>query len=349
MENAHAPDTIQAPADRNDSSHETAHRGNSQRRLNKKFIFSVFALLLLIGLPLVIGSTMHQSILENHASGITPTYSLPPTLPTPAMINLNSTTDMLKTVNPDGTMGPTSSSGNWSNSLPDFLKGKLVFAVTDPMPTGAGDQGEGNDPTHSVQPTHLLPTQAQGKAHEGNNANEPMPSSAMHSTRNGPQQVSSLMLTIAKVEVHIAYLGAPGNQTATPAAEGKPSTTPGSQNQPVDHWETLNLKTPVTVDLVELAKTHDFSSLGLTSLAAGRYTEVRLYIKSASALFPNDETTIPLQLHGKDNIVKIVESFTIVAGQTTKLTMDFDASHSVIGVNGTYFLKPVVARLIEEH
>src|SRR6185503_19034009 len=57
-------------------------------------------------------------------------------LPQQAITNLNSTTEMLATVNADHTMGPQTSSGNWSNSLPSFLKGQLVFAATDPVQGG---------------------------------------------------------------------------------------------------------------------------------------------------------------------------------------------------------------------
>ncbi len=54
-----------------------------------------------------------------------------PTVLTP-LINLNSSSDNLSAINPDGTMGPSNWQGNYSNSLPDSVKGTLTFYVTDP-------------------------------------------------------------------------------------------------------------------------------------------------------------------------------------------------------------------------
>jgi hypothetical protein len=160
---------------------------------------------------------------------------------------------------------------------------------------------------------------------------------------NGPQDITALLLTITKVEVHLAYFGTPqntGNDTT-------PTVTP-SESEKIDHWETLTIKSPFLVDLVALAKTGDFSMLGVTLLAAGKYTEIRLYISAASATLA-DGSTVPLTIPGKNNTVQVVRPFTIFAGQSTKITMDFDAQHSVIKAGDTYILKPVVARLLQEH
>ena len=101
-----------------------------------------------------------------------------------------------------------------------------------------------------------------------------------------------------------------------------------------------------TLDLVELAKTKDVAKLGITDLAEGKYTEIRLYISGATATLA-DGSTVDLTILGKDNIVRVVRPFTVVAGQTTTLTMDFDAQHAVIKAGDQYHLKPVVARLLE--
>jgi hypothetical protein len=158
-------------------------------------------------------------------------------------------------------------------------------------------------------------------------------------------------LTIKKVEVHMSYLGDPKNNKnlhTTPGDKGNPSISPSpSDIKNVDHWETLNITTPFTVDLVDLAKTKDFAKLGITQLAAGRYTEVRLYVSSATATL-EDGTIVSLTVLGRDDVVRVIHSFMITAGQTTTLAMDIDAKHSVIKAGGQYLLKPVVSRLIEE-
>lgn len=277
---------------------------------------SVGFIVLIIGVVLAVGVVGQQTHWFNMAAG----------LPGQAVNNLNSTTDTLATVNPDGTMGPQTSYGNWSNSLPAFLKGKLVFNVIDPKPTDPGVQGQSARPTESY---HVSQGSSSGKKGE-----------------NGPQTVTALNLTITKVEVHIAYQGKPGDQSNEGGQGGKPTVTPGQQGQNVDHWETLNITTPTTVDLVQLALTKDVSKLGITDLAEGRYTEVRLYVSGATATL-TDGSTVTLTVLGKGNIVRVVRPFTVVAGQTTTLTMDFDAQHSVIKAGDMYLLKPVVARLLE--
>lgn len=197
--------------------------------------------------------------------------------------------------------------------------GNLVFAVTDPP----------------EQPT--LPRQAQGN----DNQITPTPTPTSKGQINGPQTVTALNLTITKVEVHFAT-----NETS---ASPSPSITPSpSPTEPTDHWETLNVPNPTTVDLVKLAASHSISTLGLTTLATGKYTQVRLFLSAASAKL-SDGTTVNLDILGQDNIVKIIQPFTVVAGQTTTLIADFDAQHSVIKADGKYILRPVVAKLTEQH
>ncbi len=306
---------------------------------SKKIGAGLLAILLVVGVSLTLSSATHQTNLSEHASGPEPTTPPTPVLNPNAITNINSTTATLSSINPDGTMGPQTSIGNWSNALPAFLKGKLVFAVTDPVQNGKpSDQDQNQKP--SGQPTHTMPTQAQ------NNNNQD------HGEGKNQQTITALKITVTKVEVHIAYQGTPGDQgdkpSTTPGQNGHPTVSPSQQGQAVDHWETLNIVNPTTVDLVQLAKTNSLSTLGLTNLAAGKYTEVRLYVKSATATVSNG-SPVNLTIHGKDNIVRVVQPFTIAANQTTKLTMDFDAQHSVVQANGQWFLKPVVAHLIQDH
>ena len=55
-----------------------------------------------------------------------------------------------------------------------------------------------------------------------------------------------------------------------------------------------------------------------------------------------------LTVLGKDDIVRVVRPFTIIAGQTLKVTVDFDAQHSITKAGDIYLLKPVVAKLLVE-
>jgi len=76
------------------------------------------------------------------------------------------------------------------------------------------------------------------------------------------------------------------------------------------------------------------------------YTEIRLYISNPSATL-TDGTKIQPIIPGKANIVRVVQPFSVTAGQNTNLTMDFDAQNSIIKAGNKYILKPVVAHLLE--
>lgn len=305
----------------------------------KKLLFVVGILVLLGGVAAGTYLSLTRTNTQQHASGFE---------------DLNSADQITQTNNADGTMGPLTWLGNYSNRLPAYYLGSLSFQVTDPVqgkrPTELPTQAQQHVTTPTVVPTH-----------PGGNPNvstTPMPSVTGGASNSfGPQAVSSLVLSINKVEVHLAHLALPGQRdNEQPAITGKPSISPTPHqqtNQDVDKWETLNLPlNPATgtvdVDLVALAKSHNFSVLGLTRLAGGRYTEIRLYVKSAKATLQNGQA-VTLTIPGKANIVRVVQPFVIVSGKTTTLSMYFDAQNSVINAGGNYILKPVVARLQEEN
>lgn len=245
----------------------------SVKKSNNLIILSSIAAIFAIGIIVI---NINQSTsLKNQAAG---------------GANLNTSSEISYSNNPDGTMGPANWTEDFSQTLPLSQRGQLSFAVTDPSPAST----------------------ASGR-------------------NNGPVQVvNSLNMTISKVEVHLAYLGNPPFSSPQPSAK-------------IDRWETLNINAPITVDLVKLAKTGDISTLGITSLAAGHYTEVRLYITSASATL-TDGSSVTLTIPGKDNIVRIVREFNVTSGSTTNLIIDFDAQNSIIKAGGMYLLRPVVGK-----
>lgn len=305
----------------------------------KKKATIVIAIAVVLGLPILLLATQQTTEIRQHASQFN---------------DINSSYAITQTTNADGTMGPASSWRNYSNSFPFVYLGTLNFQVTDPE--------QGRPP---VIPTHMMPTQAQqggggdqnagsrgnGNVDNGNIGMHGQPSTTPgNSQNNGPQTLSSLLLTVSKVEVHLAHVGIPGTKneevSPTPQPSGQPSGVPGL-NQGVNKWETLSISAPQTIDLVQLAKTHNFTSLGLTKLVNGRYTEIRLYVSTASATLQNGQK-VSLVIPGRENIVRVVQSFVIDSNKTTTLTMDFDAQNSVIKVGDQYLLKPVVAHLIEQ-
>lgn len=306
-----------------------------------KTSLAVAAVVVVLGLPLVLFSTQQRTETQQHASQFN---------------DLNTSYAITETNNADGTMGPVDSLGNISNTFPQVYLGTLNLLVTDPPQTpqynGSTNPGNAHNPnsnTYGASPTHTIPTQATGYKQ---NETTPQPSAAYQqspgSAAGGPQAVTSLKLTIKKAEVHLAHIGLPGskNEEVTPSPQIHPTGPHLRTNQEVDKWETLKMDTPQTLDLVQLYTSHSLAPLCLTKLVNGKYTEIRLYVSSASATL-QDGTNVSLVIPGRNNIVRIVHPFAIDSSKISTLTVDFDAQNSVIKAGDQYILKPVVAKMID--
>ena len=96
-----------------------------------------------------------------------------------------------------------------------------------------------------------------------------------------------------------------------------------------------------TFDLITLAQ-GSFELIGITDLAAGDYQQVRVGIEKAS--FTLNGTTHPLTIpSGVTSGLKFNRGFTIEDGETTTLTLDFDANRSIKADGTGYKLDPVIA------
>ncbi len=123
-------------------------------------------------------------------------------------------------------------------------------------------------------------------------------------------------------------------------------------------WETV--ATPgMTFNLLDLVNGVR-APLGVSSLATGHYTQMRLIIgKSAGnsmnmlgmqhphANYNIDQAGMVHEMKvpsGTNSGLKIVNGFDINENQTTELLLDFDAMHSVVkaGSSGQYLLKPTI-------
>lgn len=151
-------------------------------------------------------------------------------------------------------------------------------------------------------------------------------------------ELTSLKVKVAKVDLHLA--------TQSVVASGVSPEATKSANKAIDRWETLRLNANTTIDLMDLRnKGGALSSLGITYLAAGHYTEIRLFITKATGV-TKDGTSIDIEVPGKAGIVKLVKSFNVSTTGTLKLIVDFDAPSMVIKSGDTYQLRPVVAKVI---
>jgi len=106
-------------------------------------------------------------------------------------------------------------------------------------------------------------------------------------------------------------------------------------------WEVLRTDS-MNVDLLTL-QNGVFTTLATGRVAAGSYDQVRLKLGAGSTVTV-DGAVYPLTVpSGMQSGLKIVGPFTVPAGGTADISLDFDASRSIIQTGaGTYILKPVI-------
>jgi hypothetical protein len=100
-------------------------------------------------------------------------------------------------------------------------------------------------------------------------------------------------------------------------------------------WFTV-VEEPQTFDLIAIKDAKEV--LGESILETGIYTQIRLDVDSAKVTIDGEEhdLTIP------SKTVKLVRSFEIRDGETTTLTLDFDAEKSVHQAGERYIMRPTI-------
>lgn len=114
-------------------------------------------------------------------------------------------------------------------------------------------------------------------------------------------------------------------------------------------WSDITLATPRKINLLNLTN-GAIDVLGETSLAPGKYTQVRLVLDAntgtsmANSVVPTGGTEKTLDTPSAvQSGIKLIGNFDVVAGAKTDIVIDFDACKSVLTKgNGNYALKPVV-------
>ena len=117
-------------------------------------------------------------------------------------------------------------------------------------------------------------------------------------------------------------------------------------------WSEVIMTPPKRVDLATL-NNGVLAPLGETSLAAGRYTQMRLVLAPntpadplANSVTPTGGTETALTTPGaQQSGLKLNVDLTLPAGSTSGFAVDFDTCQSVVkrGGSGQYNLKPVIA------
>jgi len=116
-------------------------------------------------------------------------------------------------------------------------------------------------------------------------------------------------------------------------------------------WHDIDVNPPQKVDLLSL-QNGILVDLGQTTLPAGQYTQMRLVLSANTAgttanyVMPIGGSMMPVGMDtpsAQQSGIKLIHPFTIEAGKTTGLVLDFDACRSIVQRgNGSYGLKPVI-------
>jgi hypothetical protein len=137
--------------------------------------------------------------------------------------------------------------------------------------------------------------------------------------------ISSLVLSISEVKVHTAST----TETETEQSDGQETNETGGSG-----WITVVGSN--TVDLIQVKGVNDL--LGETSLAPGKYTQIRLSVSSATAVIDGVSHTLTIS----SKSIKFIHPFEIADNKTTSLIIDFNADNSIVQAGDKYILKPVV-------
>lgn len=162
-------------------------------------------------------------------------------------------------------------------------------------------------------------------------------------------EVTSIMVTVAEVQVHRASAEQEMEQEQEQSGEG-------TQNQEQE-WEQEQLQENggewLTIDISEDAATFDLLEiegikqyLGTNQVEAGKYTQVRLVVDTIKVAFDGGELAEADVSSGE---LKVVRFFDVVAGEAIVLILDFDADRMVTVTGaGEIKIKPVIKLTVEK-
>ncbi len=117
------------------------------------------------------------------------------------------------------------------------------------------------------------------------------------------------------------------------------NNTTNTKSYKYNGWETLDLTNNVTSNLLSLSS-QNIEYLGSTSLISGSYSDIKLYIASATATINGVTKNLVV---ASNDYLEIAQTFSIHNLQTTYVAVQFDASQMVENMNGKYYLVPNLA------
>jgi hypothetical protein len=148
--------------------------------------------------------------------------------------------------------------------------------------------------------------------------------------------------------VEMRITDAPAGIPAVRLAVREISVNRGTREGPEGSWEVLRADSDSSViDLLAL-RNGVFAGLGMATVAAGHYSQIRLKLGPGSTVTVDGVTSPLVVSSGTQSGFKIIGDFDVPDGGGVVLLLDFDAAKSVHSTgNGTWMLQPV-ARLLEQ-
>lgn len=118
----------------------------------------------------------------------------------------------------------------------------------------------------------------------------------------------------------------------------------GSEKDGASGWEVLS--GAKEIDLMKAATDATEAVLGTSDLAAGKYTQIRLYLKDTGNVIVVNGVSEPLTV--PSGALKLVGNAEVVDGKSYKLEIKFDLDKSLVINNQGYKLKPTVKYSLTE-
>jgi len=134
--------------------------------------------------------------------------------------------------------------------------------------------------------------------------------------RDAPTDFSHLLVTFSEVRVH------PANA--------------GNESQ----WLNLSLAVS-TIDFMNLGNLTKV--LALNKVPAGKYTQIRIVVTSASGTMMGG-ASVPMTVAG--GILETNTPFDLKAGGVTTVTLDFDLAQSIHQASGSWVFMPVLGSVV---
>ena len=137
---------------------------------------------------------------------------------------------------------------------------------------------------------------------------------------NDLETYSAVYITVSKIQVHLAR---------------EDGENEGEWIWIVDEESNYELIEELTDKSILLSE---------VELTPGKYTQIRLFVIDASVDIESGESGEPVEIPSAYQTgIKLIHPFEIIEGETTELTIDFDAEKSIVKTSdGSYKLMPVI-------